>query len=48
MRAGWSAAESEVAEEFIAHARAIRAEREAAAPRAARRSLVELLDGGAG
>jgi NADPH-dependent glutamate synthase beta subunit-like oxidoreductase/NAD(P)H-flavin reductase len=30
VRAGWNAAEREVAEEFIAHARAIRAEREAA------------------
>ena len=30
VRAGWSPAESEVAEEFIAHAKAIRAERDAA------------------
>ena len=31
VRAGWNAAESEVADEFIAHARALRAERDAAA-----------------
>ena len=48
VRAGWNAEERELADEFIAHARAIRSERETAraAGRAAR--IVELLDGWGG
>ena len=44
VRAGWSEEEREAAEEFIAHARAIRAEREAAAREGRKPRLVELLD----
>jgi len=43
VRAGWSDQEREVAEEFIAHARAIRAERQAAAQETRPLRLVELL-----
>ena len=43
VREGWSDKEREVAEEFLAHARAIRAEREAAAREGRRLRLVELL-----
>jgi NADPH-dependent glutamate synthase beta subunit-like oxidoreductase/NAD(P)H-flavin reductase len=48
VRAGWSDEEREVADEFLAHGRAIRAERDAArtAQRPAR--IVELLDGWGG
>jgi NADPH-dependent glutamate synthase beta subunit-like oxidoreductase/NAD(P)H-flavin reductase len=43
-RADWNAAEREVAEEFIAHARAIRAEREAAARDGRPPRLAQLID----
>ncbi len=43
VRAGWREQEREVAEEFIAHARAIRAERQAAVQQGRRPRLVELL-----
>jgi len=42
-RAGWSASEREVAEEFLAHARAIRAERAAAGREGRDARVVELL-----
>jgi NADPH-dependent glutamate synthase beta subunit-like oxidoreductase/NAD(P)H-flavin reductase len=48
VREGWSDKEREVAEEFLAHARAIRAEREAAAREGRRLRLVELLRGWGG
>ena len=41
---GWSAEESETANEFLAHARAIRAERTAAAAEGREANLVKLLD----
>jgi len=44
VRDGWSAAESEVAEEFIAHARAIRAEREAAKAKGRAPRLAQLIN----
>ncbi|MBV9552574.1 MAG: FAD-dependent oxidoreductase, partial [Alphaproteobacteria bacterium] len=44
VRAGWSAAEAEAAEEFIAHAKAIRAERETAAREARAPCLARLID----
>src|SRR6266699_3246390 len=44
VRADWNAAEREVAEEFIAHARAIRAEREAAAREGRPPRLAQLID----
>jgi NADPH-dependent glutamate synthase beta subunit-like oxidoreductase/NAD(P)H-flavin reductase len=44
VRANWNAAEREVAEEFIAHARAIRAEREAAARDGRPPRLAQLID----
>jgi NADPH-dependent glutamate synthase beta subunit-like oxidoreductase len=44
VRAGWSAAESEVADEFIAHAKAIRAEREAANREGRPPRLAKLID----
>src|SRR3954451_21583659 len=44
VRADWNAAEREVAEEFIAHARAIRAEREAATRDSRRPRLAQLID----
>ncbi|MBO0739138.1 MAG: pyridine nucleotide-disulfide oxidoreductase, partial [Alphaproteobacteria bacterium] len=44
VRAEWNAAEREVAEEFIAHARAIRAEREAAHREGRAPGLASLLD----
>ncbi|GIX26868.1 MAG: hypothetical protein KatS3mg123_0749 [Burkholderiales bacterium] len=44
VRAGWSVEDTAIAEEFIAHARAIRAERAAAAREGARPRLRELLD----
>jgi len=42
-RARWSAEETETAEEFIAHGRAIRAERQAAAQEGRRPSFLDLL-----
>jgi NADPH-dependent glutamate synthase beta subunit-like oxidoreductase len=48
VREGWSDQEREVAEEFLAHARAIRAERKAAAREGRRLRLVELLRGWGG
>jgi NADPH-dependent glutamate synthase beta subunit-like oxidoreductase/NAD(P)H-flavin reductase len=48
VRAGWSAEEREVGDEFLAHARAIRAERAAAATDARAARLAELLDGWGG
>ena len=48
VRAGWTAQEREVAEEFIAHARAIRAERAAAAREGRAPRLAELLRGWGG
>ena len=48
MRAGWSEAETEVAEEFIAHAKAIRAEREAAGREGRAPRLARLIDGWGG
>ncbi len=44
IESGWTAEEAEVAREFISHARAIRAEREAAARAARHPRLSELLD----
>src|SRR5579872_2548197 len=44
VRAGWSAAESEVAEEFIAHAKAIRAEREVAKAEGRAPRLAQLIN----
>jgi NADPH-dependent glutamate synthase beta subunit-like oxidoreductase/NAD(P)H-flavin reductase len=44
VRADWNAAEREAAEEFIAHARAIRAEREAAAREGRPPRLAQLID----
>src|SRR5437764_4064406 len=44
VRADWNAAEREVAEDFIAHARAIRAEREAAAREGRPPRLAQLID----
>src|SRR5437763_1218120 len=44
VRADWNAAEREVAEEFIAHARAIRGEREAAAREGRPPRLAQLID----
>jgi NADPH-dependent glutamate synthase beta subunit-like oxidoreductase/NAD(P)H-flavin reductase len=44
VRAGWGEAESEVADEFIAHAKAIRAEREAAQREGSAPQLVKLID----
>jgi NADPH-dependent glutamate synthase beta subunit-like oxidoreductase/NAD(P)H-flavin reductase len=48
VRAGWSAAEREAAAEFIAHGRAIRAEREAARREARAPRLARLVDGWGG
>jgi NADPH-dependent glutamate synthase beta subunit-like oxidoreductase/NAD(P)H-flavin reductase len=48
VRAGWSAEERVVADEFLAHGRAIRAELEAARAEAREARLVELLDGWGG
>ena len=48
VRAGWSAAEHEAAAEFIAHGRAIRADREAARREARAPRLAALLDGWGG
>jgi len=48
VRAGWSDAESVVADEFIAHARAIRAEREAAQRDGRAPRLAKLIDGWGG
>ncbi|MGA2212099.1 MAG: FAD-dependent oxidoreductase [Bryobacteraceae bacterium] len=44
VRAGWSAEESETANEFLAHARAVRAEREAAAREKRKPNLIRLLN----
>ncbi|HXP87965.1 MAG TPA: FAD-dependent oxidoreductase [Bryobacteraceae bacterium] len=44
VRASWTAAEAEASEEFLAHARAIRAEREAAAREERKPNLVALLN----
>jgi NADPH-dependent glutamate synthase beta subunit-like oxidoreductase/NAD(P)H-flavin reductase len=44
VRAGWSAEEGETADEFLAHARAIRAEREAAARERRKPNLIGLLN----
>jgi NADPH-dependent glutamate synthase beta subunit-like oxidoreductase/NAD(P)H-flavin reductase len=44
VRAGWSAAESEVADEFIAHAKAIRTEREAAKAEGRAPHLAQLIN----
>jgi NADPH-dependent glutamate synthase beta subunit-like oxidoreductase/NAD(P)H-flavin reductase len=43
-RAGWSAEENETADEFLAHARAIRAERETAAREGRKPNLIGLLN----
>jgi NADPH-dependent glutamate synthase beta subunit-like oxidoreductase/NAD(P)H-flavin reductase len=48
VRVGWSSAESEVADEFIAHARMIRAEREAANHEGRALHLAKLIDGWGG
>ncbi|HML09682.1 MAG TPA: FAD-dependent oxidoreductase, partial [Stellaceae bacterium] len=48
VRAGWSAAESEVADEFTVHARAIRAEREAAKAEGRPPRLAPLVNGWGG
>ncbi len=48
VRAGWSEAESEVADEFIAHARALRAERDTAAREGRAPALAKLIDGWGG
>ncbi len=48
VRAGWSAEEAEIGDEFIAHARAIRAERERAARDGDAARIVELLQGWGG
>jgi NADPH-dependent glutamate synthase beta subunit-like oxidoreductase/NAD(P)H-flavin reductase len=48
VRAGWSEAEGEVADEFIAHAKAIRAEREAARREGRAPHLAKLIDGWGG
>jgi NADPH-dependent glutamate synthase beta subunit-like oxidoreductase/NAD(P)H-flavin reductase len=44
VRAGWSAEENETAEEFLAHARAVRAERASAAAQGREPELTKLLD----
>ena len=44
VRTGWSAAESEVADEFITHAKAIRAEREAAKAEGRAPNLAQLIN----
>jgi NADPH-dependent glutamate synthase beta subunit-like oxidoreductase/NAD(P)H-flavin reductase len=44
VRAGWSAEENETADEFLAHARAIRAERDAAARGKRKPNLIRLLN----
>ena len=44
VRAGWSAEETETADEFLAHARAIRAERETAAREGREPNLIDLLN----
>ncbi len=44
VREGWSEEETETADEFIAHARAIRAEREAAVREGRRPNLIDLLN----
>ena len=44
VRAGWSEEETETADEFLAHARAIRAERRAAAEEGRQPNLIELLN----
>ncbi len=48
VRAGWSAAESAVADEFIAHAKALRAERDAAEREGRAPRLARLIDGWGG
>ena len=48
MRAGWSEAEGEVADEFIAHAKALRAERDAAAREGRAPQFARLIDGWGG
>ena len=48
VRAGWSEAESEVADEFVAHARAFRAERDAASGEGRAPQLAQLIDGWGG
>ena len=48
VRSGWTAEEHEVGDEFLAHARAIRAEREAACAEGRAARIVELLDGWGG
>ena len=48
VEAAWTAAERPIAEEFLAHARAIRAERDAAAREARDARIVELLQGWGG
>ena len=48
VRAGWSAEEREVADEFIAHARAIRAEREVAARENREPDIARLVNGWGG
>ncbi|MEN9314756.1 MAG: hypothetical protein RIS35_1149, partial [Pseudomonadota bacterium] len=48
VRADWSPSEAEVADEFLAHARAIRAERALAAAEGRAARIVELLDGWGG
>jgi NADPH-dependent glutamate synthase beta subunit-like oxidoreductase/NAD(P)H-flavin reductase len=48
VRTGWSAAESEVADEFIAHAKAIRGERDAAERAGRAPRLAKLIESGGG
>src|SRR4029079_18140896 len=48
VESGWTAVERPIAEEFLAHARAIRAEREAAAREQRDARIVELLQGWGG
>jgi NADPH-dependent glutamate synthase beta subunit-like oxidoreductase/NAD(P)H-flavin reductase len=48
VRSGWNAEEREVADEFLAHGRAIRAERDAARLEGRPACIVELLDGWGG
>jgi NADPH-dependent glutamate synthase beta subunit-like oxidoreductase/NAD(P)H-flavin reductase len=48
VRAGWSEAESEVADEFIVHARAFRAERDGARGEGRAPQLAQLIDGWGG